>query len=73
VEAAHHLNVPLSTLRAWCVEQGYPAGMSEKSPNQAGQPKEIERASSKRRRIIAAIACLHPFAGVVATVLTGES
>jgi hypothetical protein len=35
--------------------------------------KEIERASSKRRRIIAAIACLHPFAGVVATVLTGES
>jgi hypothetical protein len=44
---------------------------------QAGQTehvgKEIERASSKRRRIIAAIACLHPFAGVVATVLTGES
>lgn len=25
VEAAHYLNVPLSTLRAWCVGQGYQA------------------------------------------------
>jgi hypothetical protein len=40
VEAAHYLNVPLSTLRAWCVGQGYPAGMTEKSPNQAGQPHD---------------------------------
>src|SRR5580692_7715280 len=26
VEAAHYLNVPLSTLRAWCLGQGYRAG-----------------------------------------------
>src|ERR1700678_3446912 len=25
VEAAHYLNVPLSTLRAWCLGQGYRA------------------------------------------------
>jgi hypothetical protein len=26
VEAAHYLNIPLSTLRAWCLGQGHGAG-----------------------------------------------
>ncbi len=51
IDAAHYLNMPVSTLRSWCIEQDHKVnGLTRRFQPLIALPKVREALGSRRRR-----------------------